>query len=64
MKAYKVCLGLVSGLAVAFAVVILLIPADAFQMVLNLRSGRQADPGKCLVVLPTLYDSRLPAEQA
>ncbi|MCX2454622.1 hypothetical protein [Lacticaseibacillus nasuensis] len=44
----------VSFLAVVFAIAILLIPADQFHMVLNLRNGHEANPGRWLVVLPII----------
>lgn len=53
-KPFEYCLWGVSALAVAFAVAVLLIPADQFHMVLNLRSGRDVNPGKWLVVLPII----------
>ncbi|WP_390404346.1 hypothetical protein [Lacticaseibacillus jixiensis] len=55
MSVFKWGLWGVTALAVAFAAAILLIPADQFQMVLNLRNGHVGNPGKWLVILPLIF---------
>ncbi len=55
MKVYSTGLIYVSVWAIAFAVAIWLIPTAQFHMVLNLRGGRVANPGKWLIVLPILF---------